>query len=132
MRASVAHLPVEWMGPVKAAEFYPQIDLLVVPPVWADPGPLVVHEAFANSVPVIGSRMGGVMDMVDHGVNGWLFEPKDAATLASLLGDRIEAGRAALPPPENFKAFQQRTLADSVAQQYEELYTDLIGKRGAA
>ena len=131
MRASVAHLPVEWMGPVKAADFYPQIDLLVVPPVWADPGPLVVHEAFANSVPVIGSRMGGVMDMVDHGVNGWLFEPKDVATLASLLGERIEAGRAALPPPENFKAFQQRTLADSVARQYEDLYTTLIENRAA-
>jgi glycosyltransferase involved in cell wall biosynthesis len=128
MRASVAHLPVEWLGPVKAADFYPQIDLLVVPPVWADPGPLVVHEAFANSVPVIGSRMGGVTDMVEPGVSGWLFDAKDVDTLTSLLAARIEAGRAKLPPPENFKAFQQRTLADSVARQYEDLYQALIDK----
>ena len=128
MRASVADLPVKWMGPVQAADFYPQIDVLVVPPIWADPGPLVVHEAFANSVPVIGSRMGGVMDMVEPDRNGWLFDAKDAETLASLLAARIEAGRAALPPPANFKPFQQRTLADSVARQYEDLYHELIAK----
>ena len=83
MRASVQDLPVEWMGVVQAAEFYPQIDALVVPPVWADPGPLVVHEAFANSVAVIGTRMGGVMDMVEPDHNGWLFDAGDVDALCA-------------------------------------------------
>jgi glycosyltransferase involved in cell wall biosynthesis len=130
MRASVQDLPVEWMGVVQAADFYPQIDALVVPPVWADPGPLVVHEAFANSVPVIGTRMGGVMDMVEPDHNGWLFDAGDVDALTAIMARRIELGRAALPPAENFVAFQKRTTSDSVAAQYEALYQATIDREG--
>lgn len=127
----VANYPVEWLGVVQSREFYPQIDLLVVPPTWADPGPLVVHEAFANSVPVIGTRMGGVMDMVKPGVTGWLFNPGDSDDLAALLTERIDAGSAALPSPENFLAFQKLTTDDNVAAQYEQLYQNLLDEKSA-
>ena len=73
LRTRVAGLPVEWLGVVPAEKFYPLIDVLVVPAMWADPGPLVVHEAFANAVPVIGTRMGGITDFVEEGSTGWLF-----------------------------------------------------------
>lgn len=128
MRQRVAHLPVAWLGPVQASNFYPQIDVLVAPPVWADPGPLIVHEAFANSVPVIGSRMGGVMDMVEPGKNGWLFDPGNVEALAAILKACIEEGRQSLPPTQNFVDFQIRTTPDSVAAQYEDLYQTLIGR----
>jgi glycosyltransferase involved in cell wall biosynthesis len=38
-----------------------------------------------NGLPVIGSRVGGIPDMVQDGVNGWLVPPRDVAALASAL-----------------------------------------------
>ena len=108
LQARVPGLPVDWLGVVPAAEFYPQIDLLVVPAIWADPGPLVVHEAFANAVPVVGARIGGIADLVEQDVTGWRFEPGDVAALSAVLAERIAAGRSALPQEAAFARFSGR------------------------
>jgi glycosyltransferase involved in cell wall biosynthesis len=122
LKDRVANLPVEWLGVVPAADFYPEIDLLVVPALWADPGPLVVHEAFANGVPVIGARIGGIADFVEPGVTGWLYTPGDVAALYALLAARICAGRGALPKETAFESFMSETTPQCVAQRYEDVY----------
>lgn len=126
LKARVANLPVEWLGPVAAADFYRQVDLLVVPAIWADPGPLVVHEAFANGVPVVGTRMGGITDFIDEGVTGWLYAPRDVAALTDILAHRIRAGRAALPSESAFNRFRAETTPDRVASRYEMVYRQAI------
>ena len=50
-------------------------DLVAVPSQLCETGPLVVLEAFAAGVPVIGSSLGGIADKVEHGKNGWLVKP---------------------------------------------------------
>jgi glycosyltransferase involved in cell wall biosynthesis len=126
LRARVAGLPVSWLGVVPAAEFYPRIDLLVVPAIWADPGPLVVHEAFANAVPVVGTRMGGITDFVEQGVTGWLYEPGNSAALAAILTELILAGREALPREAAFAHFRSETAPGRVAERYEQVYRAVI------
>jgi glycosyltransferase involved in cell wall biosynthesis len=49
-------------------------DLLAVPSQWLETGPMVVLEAFAAGVPVIGSNLGGITELVQDGVNGVLVE----------------------------------------------------------
>lgn len=49
-----------------------EYDALVIPSRWLETGPLVVLEAFAVGVPVIGSDLGGIQEKVQHGVNGLL------------------------------------------------------------
>jgi glycosyltransferase involved in cell wall biosynthesis len=127
LRARVTGLPVDWLGIVPAEEFYPQIDILVVPAIWADPGPLVVHEAFANAVPVIGARMGGITDFIEQDVTGWLYAPGDVAALTAILAERIRAGRAELPRESAFSAFRAETTNQRVAARYEQVYRDLVG-----
>lgn len=126
LQAQVADLPVKWLGVVPATEFYPQIDLLVVPAIWADPGPLVVHEAFANAVPVVGARIGGISDFIEQDVTGWLYAHEDAEALASILAERIRAGRSALPQETAFAHFRSETTPQRVAERYEELYRATI------
>jgi glycosyltransferase involved in cell wall biosynthesis len=126
LRARTAGLPVEWLGSVRATEFYPQIDLLVVPAIWADPGPLVVHEAFVNAVPVVGARIGGIADLVEPGVTGWHFEPGDAASLTAILIERIHGGRVALPDEGAFARFRFETTPQRVAERYEEVYRRVL------
>jgi glycosyltransferase involved in cell wall biosynthesis len=132
LKARTAGLPVEWLGVVPAAEFYPQIDILVVPAIWADPGPLVVHEAFANAVPVIGAGMGGITDLVEQNATGWLYPPNDIEALRALLAERIAAGRSALPTETAFARFRAETAPARVAERYEDVYRQTIGAFRAA
>jgi glycosyltransferase involved in cell wall biosynthesis len=129
LRARVAGLPVEWLGVVPATDFYPQIDLLVVPAIWADPGPLVVHEAFANAVPVVGARIGGITDLVEEEVTGWLYSPGDVAALTAILAERIHRGRTALPHESAFAHFRSETTPEEVAKRYERVYQEAINSK---
>jgi glycosyltransferase involved in cell wall biosynthesis len=52
-----------------------EYDLAAVPSQTLETGPMVVLEAFAAGVPVIGSNLGGIAELVTHGVNGLLVEP---------------------------------------------------------
>ena len=58
---------------------------------------LTVLEAMASGTPVIASRIGGLREVVDDGVTGFLVEPGDVgalrARLAQVLGDPALAAR---------------------------------------
>lgn len=89
---------VTWTRELDAAGVARAIDeatLLVLPSRSEGMGRVVI-EAFARARPVIGTRVGGIADLVDDGVNGLLVPPGDgpalAGALVALLGDR---GRAA-------------------------------------
>lgn len=69
----------------KLREILKNIDVGVVPPIWWDNAPQVVFEFMAHHVPVIASRIGGIPDFVEHGVNGLLFPAGDASALAAMI-----------------------------------------------
>ena len=50
-------------------------DLLAVPSQVLETGPLVVLEAFAAGLPVLGSRLGGIAELVRDGEDGFLVDP---------------------------------------------------------
>jgi glycosyltransferase involved in cell wall biosynthesis len=60
-------------------------DLLAVPSQWMETGPLVVLEAFAAGIPVIGSNLGGIAEVVKHQVNGLLVDYKSPTEWARTL-----------------------------------------------
>ncbi|MCX5753621.1 MAG: glycosyltransferase family 4 protein [Candidatus Krumholzibacteria bacterium] len=65
---------------------------VVLPSRWYENLPYTVMEAFASSKAVVASRIGGIPEMVDDGVNGLLAPAGDAGALAAalrrMLGDR--------------------------------------------
>ena len=69
------------------ADVYSQFDVLVVPSLWLENSPLVIHEAFMAGVPVVGARIGGISDLVRDGENGLLYPPESSAALAAALSD---------------------------------------------
>jgi len=74
----------------------------VVPSEWYENFPYVILEAFASAKPVIGSRIGGIPELVRDGETGLLFEPGSTGDLAEKIQwmtdhpkERQEMGRRA-------------------------------------
>jgi glycosyltransferase involved in cell wall biosynthesis len=67
---------------IKALRAY---DYLAVPSQWMETGPLVVLEAFAAGIPVIGSGIGGLSELVRDGVDGLLVVPSSSAGWKKVL-----------------------------------------------
>ncbi len=85
---SVGDRRVRFHGAVpheRVSEVLSALDVLVVPSIWPETSPIVIREALAAGVPVVASRIGGIPELVDDGVNGLLFEPNDVADLARVL-----------------------------------------------
>jgi len=79
---------VNWAGEFKGASVWDvlaDLDVVVVPSRWVENSPNVILEAQAVGVPVVGSQLGGVGELVRHGVNGLTFGVDDAVDLAHQL-----------------------------------------------
>jgi glycosyltransferase involved in cell wall biosynthesis len=102
-------------------------DVVAVPSQWMETGPLVVLEAFAAGVPVIGSDLGGIADKVRDGVNGVLVRPHNSieawtSALSRLCGDRGLLRRLA----EGIAPIRSAT---DVAREMASLYRGLVPER---
>jgi glycosyltransferase involved in cell wall biosynthesis len=91
LRALYPLKEVEYLGYVAQADFFPTLDVLVVPSVWNEPLGVVVFEAMGYGVPVIGSRVGGIPEIIEGSGAGWLFESGNVLELTALLRDAINA-----------------------------------------
>ena len=90
--------PPEQFGVVMAASEY-----LVMPTLWYENEPLVVKAALHLGVPVLASRLGSLVDMVQDDVDGWTVPADDvdawAATLERADAMRDEWPRTGRPQP---------------------------------
>lgn len=71
----------------KLKYLYSAVDIVVLPSVWQDPCPLVVLEAMASGTCLISTAVGGVPEVLKHGVNGLLVKPGNAVEIAQAVGE---------------------------------------------
>lgn len=80
---------IEWMGEYQneniVGDVFNKVDCIVVPSIWVENSPLVIHEALQVGVPVITADVGGMAEYVKHEVNGLLFKYRDINSLASAM-----------------------------------------------
>ena len=105
-------------------KLYAACDVFVLPSL-EDNLPNTVAEAMSQATPVVAFNIGGLSQMIDSGVNGYLAEEKDSSDLAKgiytvLTGDLLsykkEARRKAIGLYD----------AKKVSSQYISVYTDLL------
>ena len=73
-----------------AAEIFREIDVLIVPSLWEENSPLVLHEAILTKTPVIASNLGGVSELIEHTKNGLLFKAGDSVDLFAQIQKILE------------------------------------------
>ncbi|MBD2139678.1 glycosyltransferase [Anabaena sp. FACHB-1237] len=117
---------INFKPPVSAAQVVQtmkEYDLLAVPSQWLETGPMVVLEAFAAAIPVIGSNLGGIAELVQDHVNGILVEASSIKAWADELEqlcrhrDKLDQLKRGISPPQMMKL---------VAEKMNILYSNIL------
>jgi glycosyltransferase involved in cell wall biosynthesis len=120
---------IQLMGLVEhemVPEFLADIDVLAVPSRYMETGPIVVQEARALGIPVMGADLGGISERVHHGLDGWLLPFDDPGPWAEAIRvaatDRAEVAR--------LSSNMRRTRStDDVASEMATLYREIMADR---
>jgi glycosyltransferase involved in cell wall biosynthesis len=103
-----------------------QLDGLVLPSLYGEGMPMVVLEALAGGVPVIATRVEGTPEIIRHGREGWLAEPRNAASLAAAVeaftrdrGAWAQMSEAAVVRHRDH--YSDRRMAEKIAGIYRQL-----------
>ena len=76
---------VGFMERLKLNELIRASRFVVLPSQWYENSPSTIYESFALGKPVIGSRIGGIPELIEDGINGLLFEPANVEDLAEKI-----------------------------------------------
>jgi glycosyltransferase involved in cell wall biosynthesis len=90
--------------------------VLCVPSIWFENSPGVLIQALGLGLPVLGSNIGGIPELVEHGQNGLVLPPGDVEAWRSALEDLLQA-------PERLSDWRNHALAH--ASRFEQ---DYLGK----
>jgi glycosyltransferase involved in cell wall biosynthesis/MoaA/NifB/PqqE/SkfB family radical SAM enzyme len=80
----------EYVNHNLANDVFSKVDCIVVPSIWAENSPLVIHEAQACKIPVITADFGGMKEYVQHMVNGLLYVHRNTDSLVEQMRFAIE------------------------------------------
>ncbi len=125
----------EFLGPMTHAELLlrlPDFDFAILPS-YSEAFALAPMEAMALGLPVVFSSMSSGPELIEHGVDGWLCDPRDVDNVLSTMesaaaddGGRARIGAAARAKVETTFAY------DAFVQRNIELYENLLQKKGVA
>ncbi len=105
---------------------------LVFPSIWYEGLPKTILESFAKGTPVIASKIGSMIDLIEPGRNGLHVAPGDPSQLA----DAVRAFFTDAPLRQQLRrgareSFLERYTADRNYSQLLDIYNAAIQRRGA-
>lgn len=120
---------IEWTTGPDLIRHYQKAQVVVIPSIY-EPFGMTALEALACQRPVVASRVGGLQEIIEHNVTGFLADPKDeldfARWIMTLLADselRNQMGKAG----RNVVLSQGYTWPQ-IAARFVELYKELLQK----
>lgn len=108
---------VKFLGEIpneRVPEYLAAADCFVLPSLKEGFG-IVILEAQAAGIPVIGTRVGGILDLIENGKTGLLVEPADSQAIAEAI-EKIYSGFKF--PQINLEKYNWQSIADKVYETY--------------
>jgi len=110
-------------------ESYKKANVTVLPSICYDNSPMMVYESLVSGTPVIASNIGGIPELIEDGLNGFLFSPGDQKELTTIFEKIVE------DPSKLMK--MEKCASDSVVQfsmenhikKLMEIYNSLISEK---
>ncbi len=127
---------VEWLGEYQneriVDEVFNHVDAIVVPSIWAENSPLVIHEAQQARVPVVTADLGGMEEYVRHELNGLLFEHRNVDSMSEQMQRFIDDPELARQLGGRGYLFSESgdvPATDAHLKEVEAIYADLVDRR---
>ena len=121
----------EYENPNIVNEVFNHIDAIVVPSIWGENSPLVIHEAQACKTPVITANYGGMKEYVNHKINGLLFEHRNVNDLQIKMKWALKhQGEMEFFGKRGYLFSEDGNVPDikSHCQTLKQIYTEIISK----
>jgi glycosyltransferase involved in cell wall biosynthesis len=112
---------------VDPAQFFTEIDVLLVPSLWYEPLPRVIQEAYAAGVPIVGSRRGGIPELIEDGVTGLLFDPDVPKTLGAIVDRMLEDQSLGWRLGRNARRRARENAPEYIVKEYQNAYRAVLG-----
>lgn len=98
----------------------------VLPAIWWEVAPIAITEAIAHGLPVVATRIGGIPELIEDGVTGFLVEPGDVAGLAVRLRALAEDPALIRRLSANCLARAPRLTLAPVIRRLVEIYGEVL------
>lgn len=109
----------------EVSSVFKEVDVAIVPSIWWENYPLIIHEALVSSVPIIASNIGGMAEKVKDGKTGFTFEVGDASSLAQVMQSIADNPTKLNPVIRYLKTFRVPHPVDEI-DQYESIYMQAL------
>ena len=111
------------------SSLYSAADVFVIPSM-IDNYPNTVLEAMSCSTPCVGFKVGGIPEMIDHKVNGYLVEPFDTKQLAEGIAWVLYDKKRRDGLGENARVKIEKECNETkIAEEYKILYESILKNR---
>jgi len=118
---------ISWLGACDARPLMGAFDMLALTSV-SEGHPLVVLEAMACGLPIVATRVGGISETVQHGLNGFIAPVRGvqeiAAALEILVNDPELRGRMGQASLALSRSFSVDRMVDQTVALYEQVIPD--------
>ena len=92
-----------------------------------DGRPIVALEALACGTPVIASRVGGLPELIEDRVTGWLCNPEEVDSFCEALAEACSNPKKLAEMSLNARSYAQKNLnVEVMCEKYESLFVKLI------
>jgi len=110
------------------AVFYKAFDVFVLPSTGFESFPTVVVEAMLAGLPVVGTRKGGTVELIDDGRTGFLVPPGDSEALAAALAKLCTSVRLReTMGTAGRKRAQDESAGTGSTRKMEEFFLEILG-----
>lgn len=129
--AIVNNSNIEYLGKLSLADTYSLMSksrALVFPSTWHEPFGRTVVESFAVGTPVVGSKLGGVTELIQDGYNGYLFNPYNIESMIDSICKIDSFSDYDILRYNAKKTYEEQFTAEKNYQQVIRIYSEILGK----
>lgn len=122
---------VQFIGWVKNKDidtYYEKASIVVIPSIWPENFPTVCNEAMSAGRPVIGTNVGGIPEMIEGGVNGYLVEPKNSEQIAEKVIKLFSEENVLQEWGKNARRKAEEFDIENYVEKLERIYREVVSK----
>ncbi len=119
---------IKWVGFTKDVNSQlKQMDIFVIPSIFGEGMPMVLLEAMAAGLPVIGTNVEGIPEVARKGIEGFIVEPNDIQLLADSIVKMASDNETRKKMAQaSFDRYSRHYSDKAMAEQVSEVYINVL------